>query len=69
MGHYMGVCGTVECWHTLQFALAGESTIFTFSQLAFEVYPVVNGAGIVQFAWQKSAGNFLAITGYVHVFI
>ena len=33
-------------------------------QLAFDVYPVVNGAGVVKFAWQKSVGNYLAITGY-----
>jgi len=29
----------------------------------FEVYPVVNGSGTVRFAWQKSLGNYLAITG------
>ena len=34
-------------------------------QAVFEVYPVVNGHGVVKFAWQKSAGNYLAITGSV----
>lgn len=29
----------------------------------FEVNPEVNGTGIVKFAWQKSGGNYLAVTG------
>ena len=34
----------------------------------FEVYPVVNGQGIVKFAWQNTAGNYLAITGSVIIY-
>ena len=38
--------------------------IFIFSlQAVFEVYPVVNGSGVVKFVWQKEVGNYLAITG------
>lgn len=33
-------------------------------QPVFEVYPVVNGQGLVKFLWQKSVGNYLAITGW-----
>lgn len=36
-------------------------------QSVFEVYPVVNGSGAVKFAWQKSVGNYLAISGLVYM--
>ena len=34
-------------------------------QAVFEVHPVVNGNGDVKFAWQKSSGSYLAVTGLV----
>jgi WD repeat-containing protein 19 len=29
----------------------------------FEIHPVVNGSGRVKFAWQRSVGNYLAVSG------
>ena len=38
-------------------------TISTVLQAVFEVYPVVSGNEDVKFAWQKSSGHYIAVTG------